>query len=72
MSTTSTPAQYVLILIDMAESQGCDRASLLAGTSLATSGIASIGARVSDRDFAALVANALRVTGEPPLGLHGA
>ena len=49
MIKASTPAQYVLILIDMAESQGCDRRALLAGTSLAHSGIAGIGARVSDR-----------------------
>ena len=70
MPKTSTPAQYVLILIDMAESQGCDRASLLAGTSLAKTGISNIGARVSDRDFAILVGNALRLTGDPALGLN--
>jgi AraC-like DNA-binding protein len=70
MVKTSTPAQYVLILIDMVESQGCDRASLLAGTSLATTGISSIGARVSDRDFAVLVANALHLTDDPALGLN--
>jgi AraC-like DNA-binding protein len=70
MPQTSTPAQYVLILIDMAESQGCDRASVLAGTSLANTGIANIGARVSDRDFAILAANAQRLTGDPTLGLN--
>ena len=70
MPNTSTPAQYVLILIDMAESQGCDRASLLVGTSLASTGISNIGARVSDRDFAILVGNALRLTGDPALGLN--
>jgi AraC-like DNA-binding protein len=69
MPQTSTPAQYVLILIDMVESQGCDRPSLLAGTSLAGTDFASIGARVSDRDFGILVANALRLTGDPALGL---
>ena len=69
MVKTTTPAQYVLILIDMAESRGCDREQLLAGTSLAMSGISNIGARVSDRDFATLVANALRLTGDPALGL---
>lgn len=70
MLKTSTPAQYILILIDMAESQGCDRPSLLAGSSLAKTGIAAIGARISDRDFGILVANALRLTGDPALGLN--
>ncbi|MFC1579235.1 AraC family transcriptional regulator ligand-binding domain-containing protein [Pseudomonadota bacterium] len=70
MVKASTPAQYVLILIDMVEGQGCDREALLAGTSLGTSGIAGIGARVSDRDFSTLTANALRLTGDPALGLN--
>ena len=35
MPNTSTPAQYILILIDMVEQQGCDREKLLAGTTLA-------------------------------------
>lgn len=70
MVKSSTPAQYVLILIDMVESQGCERDELLAGTSLAHNDIAEIGARVSDRDFSTLVTNALRLTGDPALGLH--
>ncbi len=70
MIKASTPAQYVLILIAMVEEQGCDRDALLAGTSLDSSGIAGIGARVSDRDFSTLVDNALRLTGDPALGLH--
>ena len=70
MVKTSTPAQYVLILIDMVESQGCDRAALLAGAGLARTGIADIGARVSDRDFAIVVANALRLTGDRALSLN--
>lgn len=70
MANTSTPAQYALILIDLAESRGCDRESLLAGTSLAGTGMARIGARVSDRDFSVLVTNALRLTGDPALGLN--
>ena len=70
MVKTSTPAQYVLILIDMVESQGCDRAALLAGAGLARTVIADIGARVSDRDFAIVVANALRLTGDRALGLN--
>ena len=65
----STPAQYVLILIDMVEEQGCDREQLLAGTTLAQTGISSIGARISDTDFNRLVTNALSLTGDPALGL---
>lgn len=70
MPKTSTPAQYILILIDMVEEQGFDRAQLLAGTSLAEAGIHGIGARVSEEDFARLVNNAFALTGEPALGLN--
>ena len=66
---TSTPAQYILILIDLVESQGHDREQLLAGTSLAETGISGIGARVSDTDFTRLVSNAFALTQDPALGL---
>ncbi|MEM6580491.1 MAG: AraC family transcriptional regulator [Pseudomonadota bacterium] len=66
----TTPARYVLILIDMVESKGCSRNALLAGTSLAESGLANIGARVRDKDFATLTDNALKLTGDPALGLE--
>jgi AraC-like DNA-binding protein len=69
MPKSTTPAQYVLILIDMAQSQGCDRDQLLAGTSLARTGITNIGARISDQDFGALARNALRLTGDQSLGM---
>lgn len=69
MPNTSTPAQYILILIDMVERQGCDRKKLLAATTLADTGISSIGARISDGDFNQLVANAQTLTGDPALGL---
>lgn len=69
MPTPSTPAQYILILIDMVEERGCDLNQLLAGTSLASAGLDSIGARVRDQDFRTLVANALSLTGDPALGL---
>lgn len=69
MATPSTPAQYILILIDMVESWGHDRQRLLAGTSLAVSGLDSIGARVSDQDFRQLVLNAFELTGDAALGL---
>jgi AraC-like DNA-binding protein len=70
MPQPSTPAQYILILIDLVESQGCDRDLLLAGTTLAQTGISSIGARISDKDFGTLVTNALALTGDPALGLE--
>ncbi len=70
MPKATTPAQYVLILIDLVESQGHDRATLLRGTTLAETGISGIGARVSENDFAALVRNAFELTSDPALGLH--
>jgi len=70
MPNTSTPAQYVLILIDMLERRGCDRKKLLAGTSFADTGITAIGARINNDDFIQLVANAQALTGDPALGLE--
>ncbi|MEH6515976.1 MAG: AraC family transcriptional regulator [Halioglobus sp.] len=69
MPKTTAPAQYVLILIGMVEEQGHDREKLLAGTTLAETGISGIGARVSESDFAQLVDNALTLTTNPSLGL---
>ena len=70
MPKATTPAQYVLILIDLVESQGHDRQRLLAGTTLAETGISGIGARVSEADFAQLVRTGFELTGDPALGLH--
>ena len=69
MSITTTPAQYILLLIDMVEQQGCDQKKLLAGTSFATTGLATIGARIPDTEFNQLVTNAQELTGDPALGL---
>lgn len=69
MPKATTPAQYILILIDLVESQGHDRSTLLAGTSLARTGISGIGARVGEEDFTRLVANAFALTADPALGL---
>jgi AraC-like DNA-binding protein len=69
MRKPTTPAQYILILIDLVESQGYARERLLANTSLAQSGISGIGARVDDMDFQQLVHNALDITGDPALGI---
>lgn len=69
MTAATTPAQYVLILIDLAQASSCDQGDLLAGTSLVQSGVEGIGARVKDEDFVRLVNNALRLTANPALGL---
>ncbi|MEH6591019.1 MAG: AraC family transcriptional regulator [Halioglobus sp.] len=69
MPKATTPAQYILILIDMVERQGHSRELLLEDTSLAQTGISGIGARVSEEDFATLVRNAFELTKDPALGL---
>jgi len=70
MPKASTPAQYVLILIDLVENQGHERDVLLRGTTLAETGISGIGARVSETDFGQIVATAFELTRDPALGLH--
>jgi AraC-like DNA-binding protein len=70
MPDTSTPAQYILILIDMLERRGVARGKLLAGTSFANSDMTAVGARVNDADFNQLVTNAQTLTGDPGLGLE--
>jgi AraC-like DNA-binding protein len=69
MPKTTTPAQYILILIDMIEERGYARQALLEGTSLQETGLAGIGARVGEQDFAKLVENAFELTDDPELGL---
>jgi AraC-like DNA-binding protein len=69
MSST-TPAPYALILIDLAREAGVDHELLLSGTTLPDKTPGAIGARVADEDFRRLAANALRLTGDPALGLH--
>jgi AraC-like DNA-binding protein len=70
MPAPTTPAQYALILIDLARERGIDSAALLAGSGLAAEGLSGIGARVSDSEFRQLAENALELTREPALGLH--
>lgn len=65
----STPAQYILILIDLVERQGHDQEKLLHGTTLAETGVMAIGARVGDDDFTQIVNNAFSLTRDPALGL---
>ena len=66
----STPAQYALILIDLALEAGVDREALLQGSGLASDASGTIGARIPGPVFRALAENALRLTGDPALGLH--
>jgi AraC-like DNA-binding protein len=70
MAAPTTPAPYVLILIDLVTGRGHPQAAILEGTTLAESGISAIGARVSQGDFVRLVGNAHRLTGDPALGLR--
>lgn len=70
MSRASTPAQYALILVDLIRRQGHPLPAVLAGTSLAASGMHSIGARVSQSDFMQLVTNAQALSHDAALGLH--
>lgn len=70
MPKSTAPAQYLLILIDLAEQAGCERRSLLSETSLADTGVSDIGARVRDRDFIQVANNALELTRNPSLGLE--
>lgn len=71
---SSTPAQYALILMDLALATGAERAALLAQTRLGRDGAAALGvqwgARVRDEDFRQLVHNAQALTGDPALGLR--
>lgn len=69
MPAATTPAQYALILIDLAGEYGIDAPALLRGSGLEGSGVGGIGARISDSDFQQLAINALLLTGEAGLGL---
>lgn len=70
INNPTTPAQYVVILIDLARQRGVSAAALLEGTSLSESGLATMGARVNEDDFAQIIENAYRLTGDKALGLH--
>ena len=70
ISNPTTPAQYVLILLDLARQRGAESQALLAGTDLAESELATMGARVSEEVFATIVERAYRLTGDRALGLH--
>lgn len=66
----TTPAQYVIILIDLARQRGVNSKDLLAGTDLDEQELARIGGRIADEAFSRVVENAYRLTSDPALGLH--
>ena len=70
MPKASTPAQYLLILLDLVESRGHPQQALLAGTSLEHGKLAGVGARISEEDFSRVVSNAFALTGDDGLGLE--
>lgn len=70
MQSPTTPAQYVLILLDLARQRGVAPAQLLEGTGLSEAELAKFGARVHEEVFAALVERAYQLTGDKALGLH--
>ncbi len=66
----TTPAQYVVILLDLARQRGVETADILAGTPLSEAGLATMGARIDEQDFVRIIDNAYRLTGDKALGLH--
>lgn len=66
----TTPAQYVVILLDLARQRGVGAADLLAGTALTEASLVSMGARVDEQDFVTIIDNAYALTGDRALGLH--
>jgi AraC-like DNA-binding protein len=70
ISNPTTPAQYVIILLDLARQRGVSANQVLQNTTLEESSLASIGARVNEDDFQILIENAYRLTGDRALGLH--
>ncbi len=69
-SNTTSPAQYILILLDLAQQRGVAPAQLLEGSGLSESDLASMGARVHEDIFVYLVERAYELTGDQALGLH--
>ena len=70
ISNPTTPAQYVLILLDLARQRGVEAAPLLVDTSLSEAELATLGARVNEEDFTRIVERAFELTGDKALGLH--
>ncbi|MEE4662026.1 MAG: AraC family transcriptional regulator [Halieaceae bacterium] len=67
---STSPAQYILILLDLAQQRGVAPAVLLEGSGLSEADLVSMGARVDGDVFAYLVERAYQLTGDKALGLH--
>ena len=65
----SIPSQYLLVLIGLTTAQGHAIASLCEGTKVTLETLSTQGARVDADEADQIIANALRVTGDPALGL---
>ncbi len=70
MQNTSSPAQYALILLDLARQRGVAPSLLLEGTGVTESALAKLGARVPEEVFTQVVERAYELTQDRALGLH--
>ncbi|MEE4193031.1 MAG: AraC family transcriptional regulator [Halieaceae bacterium] len=70
IQNTSTPAQYALILLDLARQRGVAPEQLLEGTGVTESALAKLGARIPEEVFSQVVERAYALTGDRALGLH--
>ena len=67
---TSTPAQYLLILIGIVLQRGCSLDAICKGTNLSLEELGQAGTRVGEPEADKIVSNALQVTGDVALGLE--
>ncbi len=65
LSGAQLPAAYGYFLLSLLAEDGHDDADILAGTSLTRSQLQDQSQRISGFQYAALLANALRITGDP-------
>lgn len=63
------PMQHPSVLVEEAVAQGADQTQLLAGTGISESMLGSADARICYAQFGMLTRNALKLTGNPALGL---
>ena len=64
------PVHHPRVLLETAAAHGADRQALLAGTGITAKILDDPDARISYKQFSALEENALRLTGNPALGLE--
>jgi len=66
----TAPAQYALLLLDLARQRGVPGDAMLEGTGLSEPELAKLGARIQEDLFAAIIERAFELTGDRALGLH--